>query len=154
MVNNLDLGESVYNKYVGTLQIHEIHDDGNVIIRKAPNIITYDAREILAYLLAGDNLVDRYVKYLQVGDDVTAPTRNDTTLANSVDTVGVTYTFPLVDRVQFEAILPNVTPANGSTLREAGLFNNSGKMFSRQVHGDIAKTSAIQLKYIWTIIFT
>jgi hypothetical protein len=151
---NIDLSDNVFSKYVGVLQVHEIHKNGDIKIHHAPNTITYDARTIMTQLLAGDSLVERYAKFLKVGTSNIAPTRNDTALGGLVDTVALTYTFPDVDRVQFEGILPNTTPANGSTLREAGLFNNNGNMFARQVHGDIAKTSAIQLKYIWTIIFT
>lgn len=151
---NLDLSDNIFNKMLGMLSIHEIHDNGFEKIHHAPNVITYDARTIMSYLLVGEQAADTWVRYLNVGTDNTAPTRNDTALLSQVDSLSVIYTHPDVDRVQIEAILPNVTPANGSTLREAGLFNMASGMFSRQVHGDIAKTSAIQLKYIWTIIFT
>lgn len=154
-MKEIDLSDNIMKKYTGILQIQELDAEGNVIkLHLAPNTITYDARAIMSQLLAGDNLTDRYVKYIKVGTSNTAPTRSDTALVALVDTIDLTYTFPAVDRVVFEGILPNVTPANGSTLREAGLFNNNGQMFARQVYGDIAKTSAIQLKYIWTIIFT
>ncbi len=150
----LNLEDNTYNRYAGVLEIHELHKNGDIIIRQTPNVITYDARTIMTYLIAGETLTNKYVRYLKVGTINTAPTRGDTALYNLVDTVTVTYTFPQVDRVVFEGILPDVTPCNGSTLREAGLFNTDGQMFARQVYGDIAKTSAIQLKYIWTIIFT
>jgi len=153
MIINKDLSNNIYNKYVGTLEIHEIHKDYEKI-HKAPNVITYDARQVLSFLIAGDNLVDRYIKYLQVGTDITVPTRADSALGGTVDTVEVTYTFPDIDRVQFEGILSNTSSANGYELVEAGLFNNSGQMFARQAYPIITKTSAIQLKYIWTIIFT
>jgi hypothetical protein len=151
---SLDLEHNLMYRYTGILQIHEIYSDGNIIIRHAPNVITYDARPIMTYLLAGENLANKYIQFLKVGTVNTAPTRSDTALLNLVDTVGVTYTFSAVDRVVFEGILPNTTSCNGQTLREAGLFNNAGQMLARQVYGDIAKTNAIQLKYIWTIIFT
>lgn len=151
---NIDLSDNVYNKYIGMLSIEEIHDNGSTKIHHSPNVITYDARTIMSYLLVGEEAVNKFVKYLKVGNDNTTPTRNDTGLITLADTLSVTYTHPDVDRVVIEAILPNITAANGTTLREAGLFNNDGQMFSRQVHGDIAKTSSLQLKYIWTIIFT
>ena len=155
MIQNLDLSNNIYSGYSGVLQIQHLDKDGNIIkVTHAPNVITYDARTILTYLLAGDSSAAKFVKYLNVGTVVTAPTRSDTALLGQVDQVALTYTFPAVDRVTFEGILPNVTPANGSTLREAGLFNEDGQMFARQVYGDIAKDAAIQLKYIWTIIFT
>lgn len=151
----IDLSNNYYNKYVGILQIQHMDVNGNILkITNAPNVITYDARTIMTYLIAGNNLTSKYLKYLKVGTDNTVPSRSDTALIALVDSVAVTYTFPNIDRVVFEAILPNVTPANGNTLREAGLFNEDAQMFARQSHGDIAKTAAIQLKYIWTIIFT
>lgn len=150
----LDLTENIVPKFSGILTIHEIHDNGNIKIHNTPNVITYDARTILSQLMSGDNSANKYIKYLNAGTDNTAPTRNDTALANQVDSSLVTFTLPAVDRIVFEGILPNSSPSNGQTLREAGLFNEDGQMFARQVYGDIAKTSAIQLKYIWTIIFT
>ncbi len=61
--------------------------------------------------------------------------------------------------------------ANGSTLREAGLFtkgtagsptptdapgvgSTNPRMFARQTHPDVPKTSAISLEYTWRIAFT
>lgn len=153
-MNTIDISDNMANKFVGVLEIHEIHDNGEVVVRHTPNVITYDARRIMSYLLSGENRDNKYAKYIRVGTNNTAPTRSDTALVTEVDNFALTYTFPAVDRVVFEGILPNVSPANGQTLREAGLFNNDAQMFARQIHGDIAKTSAIQLKYIWTIIFT
>jgi hypothetical protein len=151
---NLNLEGNICNRFVGILQIHELHKNGNLIIKNAPNVITYDARTIMSYLLAGEQSASKSIATLRVGTNATAETRNDTALGTQVDSVAVTYTFPNVDRVQFEAILPNTTPANGFALVEAGLFNTDSQMFSRQTYSVITKTSAIQLKYIWTIIFT
>ena len=151
----IDLSECVVPKYTGILHIEHLDKDGNVLhVTHSPNTITYDARTLLTYLLAGQSMSNKYVNALAVGTNGTAPTRNDTALGTQVDTLPVTYTFPQSDRVVFEAILPNSTPANTSTLREAGLFNTDLNMFARQAYGDIYKSSAIQLKYIWTIIFT
>jgi len=150
-----NLEDNVYNKYRGILQIQELDASGKVLRHiSTPNVITYDARTMLTYLLAGNTVADNYVKYLIVGTDSTAPTRNDTALGVQVDSVSLTHTFTDVDRVQFEGILPNTTPANGYTLTEAALKSEGGKIFARQIYGGLAKTIAVQLKYIWTIIFT
>jgi hypothetical protein len=156
-VTELDLSHNFYNKYAGFLQIHHLDAEGKVLhITDAPNVITYGARSILTHLIAGDSLSNTYINSLEVGTDNTVPARTDTALGNKVDEVGITYEYPVIypDRVVFTGILPNTTPANGSTLREAGLTNSNGELFARQVYGDIAKTAAVQLKYIWTIIFS
>jgi hypothetical protein len=151
---NIDLSDNVMTKYTGVLQIHEIHEDGSIKIHHAPNTITYGARGIMSRLIAGFNPLTNYVNQLNIGTINAVPARTDTALGNQIDSIALTYSFPDVDRVVFEGILPNVTPANGYTLREAGLFNSNLQLFARQVYGDIAKTSAIQLKYVWTIIYT
>ena len=154
---NVDLTDNLVGKYTGTLQIHHLDENGNTLkITHAPNTITYDAREVLSYLLAGQTSANKFVKYLHVGTNPQVPSRADVGLISDIPTaaVALTFTFPAVDRVTFEGILPNVSAANGSILQEAGLFNEDGDMFARQVYGVIDKELAIQLKYIWTIIFT
>jgi hypothetical protein len=152
---NIDLSDSNYNRYSGILRIEELGKDGEVLaVYNAPNTITYDARTIMTYLIAGQNSTNKYVNTLAVGTDSTASDRSDTVLGTQVDEVGVTYTFPAADRVQFEGILPKTTSANGYGLVEAGLLNQDDQLFARQTYGVITKTDAIQLKYIWTIIFS
>lgn len=49
------------------------------------------------------------------------------------------------------------TTANGSTLREAGLFNDAtgGDMYARVVFtNDIEKTSAIAVLFVWTLTWS
>jgi hypothetical protein len=151
---DIDLGENLVGKYTGILQIQALYEDGTTVTLNAPNVITYDARPMMAQLLAGYDSINRYAKYLKVGTVSSAPARTDTNLGNVVDTVGLVYTFPAVDRVTFEGILATSSTANGFGLVEAGLFNETGFMFARQVYPVITKTNALQLKYIWTIIFT
>jgi hypothetical protein len=154
MMRDIDLGDNLVGKYVGILEIHELYDDGRFIIKHAPNVITFEARRILTYLLAGEDSVNRFVNTLKVGTSNTAPARTDDNLGSVKDSVPVVYTFPDIDRVRFEGILTNASPANNEALVEAGLFNNSSQLFARQVYPVVTKTSALQLKYIWTIIFT
>ena len=52
------------------------------------------------------------------------------------------------------ATLPQVSPANGSTLREVALMLGNGACFARQVHPDMAKSIAFTLTYIWNIAIT
>ena len=140
----------------GELIIKSLDKQGNTFIYKTPNVIVYDAKATMAYLLSGDSSALLSLGYLGVGENNTAPTRADTALLSSVTQVAFTaHTYPAAGQVEYTAILDFVSPANGYILREAGLFSNNGTtMFSRQVYGDIEKTASSQLQYIWRIIFT
>lgn len=142
--------------YEGKLTIKSIDRQGNVFIYKTPNVITFGARDVMAHLLVGDNVSTYKLANLAVGLDNTAPTRNDTSLANELLQVPfTTYTFPAAGQVEMTAILDFSSPANGQILNEAGLICADGTtLFARQVFGDITKTSALQLQFIWRIIYT
>lgn len=159
---NIDLSECCYNGYVGVLAVQHLDVNGNLIkITQAPNLIVDNARPILTHLLA-EATATKAIGYIAVGTGTTAPTSGDLDLESRTGpngVIGVTFSYPAADRVQFEATLPNGTGSsdyNNQTLTEAGLITSevSGFLFARQTHGGIYKTSSIQLKYIWTIIFT
>ena len=140
----------------GQLTIKSIDRQGNEFIYHTPNVITFDARDVMAHLLVGDNVATYQLAFLAVGLNNTAPTRSDTSLANELLQVPfLSYTFPAAGQVEITSVLDFVSPANGQILNEAGLMCNDGTtMFARQVYGDIEKTSALQLQYIWRIIYT
>ncbi len=143
--------------YKGELIIRELDLAGNVVYEyTTPNTIVYDARGLMASLLAGDDTTNRKIGKLGVGLDGTAPSRDDSALGNEklkVDIVG--YTFPEEGHVEFTALLDNNSAANGDELREVGLFSNDGTtLFARQVFGTITKSSSLQLQVVWRIIFT
>jgi len=142
--------------FEGQLTIKSIDRQGNEYVYETPNVITHDARNVMSHLLAGDSVANFQLNYLAVGINNTAPTRNDTSLANEVLQVPyTTYTFPDLGQVEFTAILDFSSPANGEVLNEAGLICSDGTtLFARQVFGDITKTSALQLQFIWRIIYT
>lgn len=140
----------------GELTIKCIDKNGNEYIYDTPNTIVFDARDIMASLLVGDDVANLKIAKLGVGLDATLPERADVSLANEllkVDIIG--YTFPEPGHVEITAILDYTSAANGQQLQEAGLFTaDESKMFARQIFGLITKTNLFQLQFIWRIIFT
>jgi hypothetical protein len=141
----------------GELKIKVIDRKGKeVYTYDTPNTIVFDAREIMAQLLSGDDASNKKVSKLAVGLDGTPPERADIALANEllkVDVIG--YTFPEVGHVEYTAVLDYTSAANGQTFQEAALYtNDETKMFARQIFGQITKTDLFQLQFIWRIIFT
>jgi hypothetical protein len=107
---------------------------------------------------------------LRVGEDATAPTRDQTVMAPGYVELTPhvqTYTDSVRDGTELEpyelvasATLESVTPANGKTLREASLFTtglpvptvdpeSQPRMIARQIHPAVTKTLGISIEYEW-----
>jgi hypothetical protein len=145
------------------------------------NKITYLAADILVELIA-QRATDPapgfgQIYSMRMGSSNTAAARSDTNLGafvigKVIGDVGKVTGAP--GEIKFIATL-DTGDANGSTLREAGLFtsgdpgisvgapsasNTPGvaagatRLFARQVYPDIPKTPAIVVDYSWTIAFT
>ena len=144
--------------FEGELTIISTDLRGNKFTYRTPNVIVFDARITMAHLLVGDSVSTYKIGFIAVGQNSTAPQRSDTALVQQVIQQPIEpYDFPGGDigQVEITATLDFTSEANGSTLREAGLFSANGtRMFARQIHGAIVKDSSIQLQYIWRIIFT
>lgn len=108
---------------------------------------------------------------LWVGDGAVPPVRGDTALSmggpgfrDKITLTDATKTPNIVGPIyelRLLATLPSVTPANGFTLTEAGLYTAGSvvplvtqKLFARQIHPAIVKTVAISIDYDWRISFT
>lgn len=139
------------------------------------NKITFLAADLLVELIAQrttDPAPTRDLVYsMRMGSSNTAAQRSDTNLGAFVigkvlGDVGKVTGAP--GEIQFVATL-DLGDANGSTLREAGLFTagatpgtsdapgttpGATRMLARQVHPDVVKTSSIVIDYSWTIAFT
>ena len=122
----------------------------------APNTIVNGARDIMSHLLVGDGASVRKISKLGVGRSSTLPNRTNSALGDEVLKVDIiSNTFPATGQVEMTALLDYNSTANNKTLNEVGLFTTDGTlMFARQVHAAIAKTSSIQIQYLWRIIFT
>ena len=145
--------------YLGALSIRSWDRNGNSYIYRTPNLITYSAAKMSAHALMGETAFR--VKYLGVGTGTTAPSRSDTSLQTESHREEITaFSFPTVDgseigQVEFTVFLDFDSPANGSTLTEAGLIaENGSNLFARQVHVSVVKDSNFKLEYRWRIVFT
>jgi hypothetical protein len=139
------------------------------------NKIMYLAADVLVELIAQratDPVPGRNLIYsMRMGSSNTAATRADTnlgafTIGKVIGDVGKVTGGP--GEITFVATLDS-GDANGTTLREAGLFtagptpstsNAPGttpgvtRMIARQVYPDIPKTAGVVVDYSWTIAFT
>jgi len=139
------------------------------------NKITFLAADVLVELIsqrATDPVPGRDLIYsMRMGSSNTAATRSDTnlgafTIGKVIGDVGKITGAP--GEIKFIATLGS-GDANGTTLREAGLFTagpapstsdapgttpGTTRMFARQVYPDVPKTGAIVVDYSWTIAFT
>lgn len=162
-------------RMVGTLIIHVKDVRGRVLrtIHKR-NTITFNAGDVVRALLA-QRATDPATTELQLGSmrfgtSTTSPTRYDVDLLEEATTVRKQLTdSKKINGVSGELSLQatmETTEGNGLSkpLAEAGLFTlgtlwsaNVGgnlKLWARQVHAPITKTSAISLDYNWTLQFT
>lgn len=139
------------------------------------NKIMFLAADVLGELItqrATDPAPGRNAIYsMRMGSSNTAATRADTnlgafTVGKEIGDVGKVTGAP--GEIKFIATL-GAGDANGTTLREAGLFTagaapstsdtpgttpGTTRMFARQVYPDVPKNSSILVDYTWTIAFT
>lgn len=89
-----------------------------------------------------------------VGVDATAADDADTTLASEAFRDSITGRIDITNGVRIRFFLPT-TAANGSTLREAGIFGPGPTflMLARVTYADIVKTTSIAVNYSWDITF-
>lgn len=114
--------------------------------------ITLDMKENVTDYLANQSPTPP--SHLALGDDNTAFTESDTTLANEISRKILDSTNITGNNRQVEySVAWTTTELVGDTIRELGLFNasTSGTMFNRVVIGDIDKNNTFSLKVIVTI---
>lgn len=141
------------------------------------NKITFLAADVLVELLAQratDPAPDANLMFsMRMGTANTPASRSDINLGAmviGVELADINKVTGIPGELQFLAALES-GDANGSTLQEAGLFTRgdavsptpedapgtapgSPRMFARQIHSPIVKTSAVVLEYSWRIAFT
>lgn len=139
------------------------------------NKITFLAADVLVELIAqrtADPAPGRnYIYSMRMGSSNTAAARSDTnlgayTIGKVIGDVGKVTGAP--GEIKFIATLAS-GDANGTTLREAGLFtagatpstsNTPGttpgttRMIARQIFPDVPKTLSIVVDFTWTLAFT
>lgn len=139
------------------------------------NKITYLAADVLIELLAQRATdaapAQQLVYSMRMGSSNTAASRADTnlgayTIGKALGDIGKVNGAP--GEIEFMATL-EAADANGTTLREAGLFTagaapstsdtpgttpGTTRMIARQVFPDLPKTVAIVVDFTWVIAFT
>lgn len=161
-------------KLKGTLVIHVRQGDHGPIIRTITkrNTITFDASEVVRQLVAQRATdyvpAELMLGSMRFGTNNTTPSRYDTNLHAEDPTLRKQLTdSKKINGLPGELILQatiTTSEGNGDTLCEAGLYTvgtlwngavgGSLKLFARQIHGSISKTSSISLDYNWTLQFT
>jgi hypothetical protein len=102
---------------------------------------------------------DYAVTILRAGDSNIAPATTQTGLQGTQVGPDKAFSVVTIDSggvpglLEFETFLAT-TEGNGQVIREVGLFFTNGNMLSRQVIGEISKTSAITVKFNWRIQFS
>ena len=92
------------------------------------------------------------IGYFAVGTGTTTPAHGDTALGTEVFRTSVTQQIISGATLMVKLYL-DTNSANGYTLTEAGLFDlpTGGDLFAHQVYAGVAKTSANEITYTWSI---
>lgn len=115
------------------------------------NMIMNVAKDAMAKLIGGSG-TGKTITKIGFGTSSTAPTPDNTALANSYskNVAGVSY--PTTGQVAFSWSL-GTSEANGKAIAELGLICSDGTLFARKVRGVINKDADLSLDGTWTIIF-
>lgn len=131
-------------------------------IERVHNLFVTKGLQVLADALAGSGTysANPNATHIGVGTSATAAAAADVALGGQVFRGAITKVTRSAQSAVFELYLTS-TQGNGSTLREAGLFNGDtgaasprDAMLARVVHAAVAKTSSITITYRWTVALT
>jgi hypothetical protein len=153
-----------------TLRVVRRHEIRNKITFLAADVLV----ELFAQRAVGDAApLSNQIFSMRMGSSNTAAARSDTnlgafTIGKEIGDIGKVNGAP--GEIKFITTL-DTGDANGSTLREAGLFTRGPalvptpsdapgstalfpRMIARQVYPDVPKTISVVVDYTWTIAFT
>lgn len=115
------------------------------------NLVPLSGRNLIRDFMAGDPVSG--LTYLAIGTDGTPPAASDVALGAEVHRAPFTSLSKGTGQLTITYYLGS-TVANGSTLREVGVFGNgatatpgSGTLYLRAVHSAIAKTASLAVTY-------
>lgn len=133
---------------------------GDTEVAIGGNLFTNQGRKYLTYAFGGRSPISNYVcSKFGIGTGDRPTTVDDTSLDNPIalsagvalkDIDGITYPSDYIALVQFTI---STTEANGSLIREAGLFSGDGTLLARNVGYNINKTSSFAPVINWRIRF-
>lgn len=145
----------------GVLKAFKVFPDGKKeMFYEDENLIVGSGKQSIITSLYTQNVMSDPIFNLKVGvggciDSAgqypKTETLSRTTLYSYLLTVGITNTPDLANyQVTFLATIPQ-TSGNGSKISEAGLFRQSGALFSIKNHPAVTKTADFSIQYEWTI---
>lgn len=140
--------------FTGRLTLLEVEAaTGRLLRRQAQKNLTLLLGKRLALeLLFGQH--SHFVQYLALGDNATAATLNDPGLYNELlrgPLTSVSLDDDTVNGLCTVRFILGTTMGNGSTYREAGLFNDNNVCYARAVFSDIAKNDSKILICQWDL---
>jgi hypothetical protein len=116
---------------------------------EAANLVVTLGRTNICRLLGG-NAAGKAVTKIAVGTSAAVTAISNTALTSQFSKNIDSVDYPEANSVRFNWIL-GTADANGKTIQEFGLLNDSGVLFARKVRTAIVKSSAISLVGNWKI---
>jgi hypothetical protein len=138
-------------KVTGRLRTRIYENDILILDDTSKNLVVDLGLQNIAQLLGGGTGV--ILNKGSVGDSGAAPAPGDTTLSNSFNATGFVITYPANNSIQLDFAIEK-PEYNGNTIREYGLLDANGNLFSRIVKAPFAKTAVHRLECQWIIDFT
>lgn len=123
---------------------------GRVLSRSRRHNLVVDAGlDLLRDLVYGDGVI---LSHCGVGTDATTPAAGDVALGAEVFRDQLSQRTKQAAQLVIKFVLGS-QQANGSTLREAGLFNavSGGTLYARVTPEEVEKTDSILVIYTWTL---
>ena len=134
------------------IDVHSAHDGRFLFGDRVHNLVVTSGRNLIRDLLSGASTDE--LTHFGVGTSSTAVAAGDTDLGAIIGAGRdvLTDINSASGQLTVKYYL-NSSTGNGSTLREAGIFNASsgGALFARAVHSAIVKTSSVTVTYSWLI---
>lgn len=141
--------EGIEAKGLFSVQIIEA-DSGNILEDyEDNNLVVTLGKANTAQLLAGA-ATGKKINKIAVGIGTTPPDVADMALTTPFIKNVDGYSFPNTNEVLFSWTI-ETTEANGLSITEFGLMNDSGVLFARKIRSAIIKSSSIKLVGTWKI---
>lgn len=137
-------------KVRGLFTVDVFDNTGRCIEHHRDNNLVVTLGKTNAAKLLGGDAAGKKVSKIAVGTSATDPAVADTTITGMYSKAIDSVSYPDANSVQFNWSLDNAE-ANGMTIVEFGLLNESDVLFARKVRTAISKTSAVRLVGTWKI---
>lgn len=138
-------------KVKGSFSVDVIDNAGDVLEHYSDNNLVVTLGKTNAAKLLGGHADGKKISKIAVGTNATDPVVGDTAITGMYSKAIDGITYPDANSVLFSWSLDNAE-ANGMSIVEFGLLNDSNVLFARKVRTAIAKTSAVRLVGTWKII--